>query len=386
MKTATKFFSILVAAAFMLTPTQNAQAQDLIITGAYDGPLTGGTPKGVELYVKNSIADLSICGLGSANNGGGSDGQEFTFPADAATAGDFIYVASEATQFNAWFGFMPDYTTTAMSINGDDAIELFCNTTVVDVFGDINVDGTGQPWEYLDSWAYRVDATGPDGSTFVLANWTFGGPDVLDGETSNSTAASPVPVGTYSGTLAVELVSFEGLATEDGVNLRWQTASEQDNSGFNIEYKSSSGLWEFAGFVEGVGNSKTISNYSYDVNLSPGTYSFRLQQMDVDGSTTYSPEIEIEVVLETGYVLTSAYPNPFRDNATFSLAVASDQLVTVAVYDALGRQVELLHDGSMAANETKSFLISGADLPSGLYVVRATGERFVATRTASIVR
>ncbi len=174
-----------------------AAGTDLIITGVIDGPLTGGTPKAIEFYVLNDIADLSIYGFGSANNGGGSDGQEFTFPADAAAKGDCIYVASESPNFSAFFEFAPDYVGGAANINGDDAIELFYLGAVVDVFGDINMDGNGQPWEYLDGWAYRVDGTGPDGTTFVLENWTFSGPNELDGETTNATAAVPFPLGTY---------------------------------------------------------------------------------------------------------------------------------------------------------------------------------------------
>lgn len=134
---------------------QHVRASDLIITGVFDGPLSGGLPKGIELYVINNIADLSSYGLGSANNGGGSDGEEFTFPADSANAGDYIYVASESTQFNNFFGFAPNYTDSAMNINGDDAIELFKDNALLDLFGDPNTDGSGQPWEYLDGWAYR---------------------------------------------------------------------------------------------------------------------------------------------------------------------------------------------------------------------------------------
>lgn len=184
----------------MATPdAAYAQAgTDLVITGVIDGPLTGGIPKAIELYVVNDIPDLSIFGVGSANNGGGSDGQEFTFPAVAATAGSFIYVATEAVAFTTFFGFAPDYiSATAASINGDDAIELFELGTVIDVFGDINVDGSGTPWDYLDGWAYRNNNTGPDGSTFVLANWYFSGINALDGETDNASAAIPFPIGTY---------------------------------------------------------------------------------------------------------------------------------------------------------------------------------------------
>jgi predicted extracellular nuclease len=107
-------------------------------------------------------------------------------------------VASETTGFTTFFGFAPQYTSGAASINGDDAIELFMSGGVVDVFGDVNTDGSGEPWEYLDGWAYRNDATGPDGTTFVFANWTFSGPNALDGESSNGTAATPFPIGVYS--------------------------------------------------------------------------------------------------------------------------------------------------------------------------------------------
>jgi hypothetical protein len=180
-----------------LSATVSSALGDIIITGAIDGPLSGGVPKAVELYVVNDIPDLSIYGVGSANNGGGSDGEEFAL-SGAATAGDFIYVASESTGFNSFFGFTPTFTSGSMGINGDDAIELFQNGSVIDVFGDINTDGSGESWEYLDGWAYRVDETGPDGSTFVPTNFTYSGRNALDGESSNATATSPFPAGTYT--------------------------------------------------------------------------------------------------------------------------------------------------------------------------------------------
>jgi subtilisin-like proprotein convertase family protein len=173
----------------------------LIISAVYDGPLTGGTPKGVELFVLEDINDLSQFGLGSANNGGGSDGEEFTFPAVAATAGTYIYVSNEATEFTNYFGFAPDYTDGSMSINGDDAIELFYAGTAVDVFGDINVDGTGQPWEYADGWAYRNTGQFSNGGTFNAANWTFSGVNAIALCTDNATCASVIPVGTFTATV-----------------------------------------------------------------------------------------------------------------------------------------------------------------------------------------
>lgn len=171
----------------------------LMITGVFDGPLTGGQPKVIELYVNTYIPDLSIYGLGSANNGGGSDGEEFTFPAASATAGSFIYVTSSAADFLTYFGFAADYeNSTATAINGDDAVELFMNGNVIDVFGDINTDGTGQPWEYLDGWAYRNNNQINNYGVFDAVNWTYSSPNATDGCSTNSTCASVFPVGTFT--------------------------------------------------------------------------------------------------------------------------------------------------------------------------------------------
>ena len=143
--------AVLIGLGCMLFATNSLAAP--IISGVFDGPLTGGLPKAIEIHFPDAQADISNCSVGSANNGDGSDGEEFKFPADSVSAGQFVYVASETDGFTAYFGFAPDYTDSAALINGDDAVELFCNAAVVDVFGDINTDGTGQPWEHLDGWA-----------------------------------------------------------------------------------------------------------------------------------------------------------------------------------------------------------------------------------------
>jgi predicted extracellular nuclease len=175
------------------------QASDLVITGVIDGPLPGGLPKAIELFVLNDVPDLSYCGVGSANNAGGSDGQEFTFTSVSATAGTYIYVSKETEEFANFMGFNPTYKSNAADINGDDSIELFCGGLVVDVFGEVGVDGSNHPWEYLDGWAYRSAETGPDGNEFIFGNWTFSGKNALDNETKNLTAATPFPAKTYTG-------------------------------------------------------------------------------------------------------------------------------------------------------------------------------------------
>ena len=196
MKTSLTLLSAGIISALSSTAIQ---ANDLVISGVIDGPLSGGVPKAVELFVVNDIADLSAYGIGSANNGGGTDGEEFTFPAGvSASAGSYIYVASEIDGFTAFFGSAPDYDTSSMGINGDDAIELFKDGSVIDTFGDINVDGNGTAWEYLDGWAYRTSGQSANGGSFEASNWTYSGVDALDGSTTNSDAASPFPTGTFT--------------------------------------------------------------------------------------------------------------------------------------------------------------------------------------------
>ncbi|MCA9514556.1 MAG: hypothetical protein KC635_06425, partial [Myxococcales bacterium] len=165
----------------------------LRITGIMDGPLTGGVPKAIEFYVGADIDDLGIYGFGSANNGGGTDGQEFTFPSSSVPAGTYLYLATETTGFQTYFGFAPGYTDNSASVNGDDAIELFENGVVIDTFGEISGGNAG--WDYLDGWAYRKDDTGP--GAFVADEWTFSGANATDNCTTNATCSSVFPIGTF---------------------------------------------------------------------------------------------------------------------------------------------------------------------------------------------
>lgn len=182
-----------------------ASSSALLISGVVDATLTGGTPKAVELFVAEDIPDLGVFGIGSANNGGGSDGVEFML-SGSASEGSFIYVATESSNFNAWFDFTPDFVDEAsVAINGDDAIELFYDTTkaftgnevVIDTFGEPDQDGSDTSWEYTNGWAYRKNFTGPDSTSFNNNNWNFSGVDALEGVSSNADADLPFPAGTY---------------------------------------------------------------------------------------------------------------------------------------------------------------------------------------------
>lgn len=180
-----KKFLLFVMSAVVST----ASFAQLELTGVLDLGLSGNSGKAVHLTATAAIADLSTYGIGVANNGGGTDGVEYVFPAVAAASGDEILVVRDSLALASYFGtcwssFDHVFVDPASNIsqNGDDAIELFLGTAVIETFGDINVDGTGQPWEYMDSWAYKVSG-----------NWTYGGVNCTDNTLFNDSSSCPYP-------------------------------------------------------------------------------------------------------------------------------------------------------------------------------------------------
>lgn len=152
----------------------------------WDGSGTNGG-KFVEVRINRDIADISRYSLGVANNGGGTDGIEFTFPAQPAFEGDYILVAREAATIASYLGgcyngYAVVIETDAMNQNGDDAIELFDGMDVIETFGDANVDGTGQTWDYAGSWGYKQGGS-----------WTYGGVDCGAGSTTTQSSGCPYP-------------------------------------------------------------------------------------------------------------------------------------------------------------------------------------------------
>jgi hypothetical protein len=181
----------LTFASAILALTASGQ-NDLMLQGIIDFsvPSGGSDGKAVHLVANNDIADLSVYGIGVANNGGGTDGQEYTFPAMAVSAGDDIFVARSLDAMSSYF--LADCfasfehaldANSSISQNGDDAIELFFNDAVIETFGDIDTDGTGEEWDYLDSWAYKVEGA-----------WTYGGTNCTDGTANTFESVCPYPM------------------------------------------------------------------------------------------------------------------------------------------------------------------------------------------------
>jgi hypothetical protein len=169
--------------------------------------------------------------------------------------------------------------------------------------------------------------------------------------------------------IPVELTSF-CVNNENGqARLEWKTATETNNRGFEIERKTEGGEWNKIGYVAGNGTSAEAHNYVFeDKNLTAGTQRYRLKQIDMNGTFTYSKEIEAGGVVKE-YSLAQNYPNPFNPETSISFALANDSNVKLSVYDITGRKVkELLNGKKSKGAYTVNFNASG--IASGVYFYR----------------
>ena len=188
--------------------------------------------------------------------------------------------------------------------------------------------------------------------------------------------------------LPVELTSFTAVANLETAVLTWTTASETNNSGFEVQHQPpTASVYETVAFVTGHGTTLTEQTYRHTLtNLLPGLHRFRLKQIDYDGAFSYSPTIEADINVAERYAMGMAYPNPFHQEAQFMLAVQHEQVVRVTVHDALGRQVALLHDGMMRGRQAHLMTMDGTPWTPGIYIVRVMGTRFTTTQTLLLLR
>ena len=188
------------------------------------------------------------------------------------------------------------------------------------------------------------------------------------------------------GSLPVELTVFEAVLDAPSVVLSWQTASETNNAGFDVE-QLLRGDYQKVGFVPGAGTTQEARAYTFRIdNLRAGDHTFRLKQVDFDGTVAYSDPVTVFVESPAGLTLSEAYPNPFNPTTTVSLTVAQNQHVKVEVYNAQGQRVGQLYDGTLEANASHSFGFDASSLPSGFYLIRAIGSHETVTQMVTLVK
>ena len=202
-----------------------------------------------------------------------------------------------------------------------------------------------------------------------------------------------VQIGPDAGALPVELASFEGRTTAQGVRLTWQTASETGNAGFDIQRRVSNGAWRQIGYRQSQAESGTADQaqrYRFvdrHVPFGAEQLAYRLRQVDLDGTVTLSAPIAVERGTPDELQLLPPYPNPARSRATVRVTVperAAGGDVRVHLHDVLGRQVRTVRAIAEAGRHEMVMDVRG--LASGLYVVRLSVDGVSRTHKLTVIR
>ena len=249
--------------------------------------------------------------------------------------------------------------------------------TLYNIGLDIDIQNPGATYsDHASFWSHNYGAILliEDGSDF---NWYYHSTNdlvihfnqpyyLMMCQTAFGTIATLVNV---TGTIPVELASFSASVIRQGVKLDWTTASELNNLGFEIERSPGDNIFVTVGFVEGKGTSTETNYYSFTDRISVNgrsTISYRLKQVDYDGTSSYSNIIQVEVDVPVTYTLNQNYPNPFNPSTKIEYTLPVDGFVELNVYDIMGKEIATLVNEQKPAG-TYEIVFDASEFPSGVY-------------------
>ncbi len=195
-----------------------------------------------------------------------------------------------------------------------------------------------------------------------------------------------IKISVYNGIVPVELVSFTSSIINNTVKLNWITATELNNSGFDIEKSIDNTNWNKIGFVIGNGTSTEVHNYSFaDQTPFVGKSYYRLKQIDFDGTSEYSNTIEVTYGAVADFALEQNYPNPFNPVTKIKYSIKEKGNVELKVFDMLGSEIAtLVNEEQNVGHHEVNFDASA--LSSGVYLYTITSGSFMQTRKMLLMK
>ena len=279
----------------------------------------------------------------------------------------FLGAVNDYTQSSHFSGKMDEFrlwdvARTQAEIQANKDKELTGNEAGLVIYYDFN-NGSGN-----SSVTDRAGAGGNDDGTLYRM------------ESSDWVTDTPAP-------LPVELTTFTAAYNGEAVTLNWETATEVNNYGFEVQRKSETEDWVKISFVEGHGNSNSPKYYSYtDKEIIPaGILQYRLKQIDIDGTFEYSDVVEVATEVPTEYSLDQNYPNPFNPSTFIRFSIPEAGFVSVKVYDILGKEVKSLVNKNMEPGVYNT-QFNANDLNSGIYVYKLEANSFVQVRKMMLLK
>ena len=236
--------------------------------------------------------------------------------------------------------------------------------------GNINVTGLAQNTEYI-----------------VMVCEYFGNASseeyfVQSATLNPNTNQTPMPV---------EMMNFNFSKTGNDVSLKWSTASEWNNAGFELERavnrKQTTGNWEKIGYIPGKGTTNTPTNYSFtDRVKESGKYNYRLRQTDYNGNFEYhNLNQAVEVGVPKKFSLKQNYQNPFNPITKICFELPENDKVNLSVYDLKGSKVKELINGENQAGYYET-IFDGSNISSGIYIVTLKTGNFSASNKMILLK
>ena len=185
--------------------------------------------------------------------------------------------------------------------------------------------------------------------------------------------------------IPVELISFYATLNNNEVLIQWSTATEINNSGFEVQRRAWNDF-ERIGFVRGNGTSTVVNHYQFrDSDLITGKLTYRLKQIDFSGAENYSNEIIVDIKVPDKFELQQNFPNPFNPSTLIQYQVPENIFFRLKVYDSLGKEI------STIVNEQKnpgnySFDFNGKELSSGVYFYVLEAGDFISMKKMILIK
>jgi hypothetical protein len=378
-------------------PSGISTYENLIMTGTGIKTLgTNTTVNGTLTFLNTAIIQLAGYNLtlGSSATTSLASASNFIMTSGAgelrknfAGAGSFTYPIGDTSASGT-----REYSPVTLAFSGGTYSSAYASVKVINTKHSLNTSTT----DYINRY-WTVSQSGITGFT-CDANFGYVDADVVGAETNlilgkyngsnwnvvgtvnpSTNLLSAVGLTSFSdftggemGALPVQLASFICGYVDSNVKLEWQTISEINNYGFNVQRRNSNG-YVTIGFVAGKGTTTELQTYTFLDNDPQGSVEYRLEQIDNNGLKNYfgpimlNPSSVDDEIVPAIFKLNQNYPNPFNPSTKISFGLANSGYTTLKVYNIVGSEVATLYAGNAEAGKLYTFTFDAKNLPSGLY-------------------